>query len=193
MKKLCLLFILVLVVSNLSAQEIIITTQPVSLSQCVSEPASIFVIAESTKDAKLNFQWYKDSKIIKGENSPVLNFPSLQHNQSGLYSCRVSLEDGSESVDSRSASVYALRPTSISKEPEDIRFSNFNGMVLLDFDAHINGMTIDEVIQKGEDVKIQWFRVDANMNIPIENDNIFSGTKTNKLSINLNTLPDTTL
>ena len=192
MKKLCLLFILVLVVSNLSAQEIIITTQPVSLSQCVGEPASIFVIAESTKDAKLNFQWYKDGEMITDENAPVLNFSSLHHSHSGLYFCRVSLEDGSESVNSKFASVYALRPTSITKEPEDILTGSESDMVSLSFDAHVSGLGIDDAIQNGEYVKIQWFRVVDNLNLKLENNAIYYGVNSNKLNINTANLPDTT-
>ncbi|MFA5512818.1 MAG: T9SS type A sorting domain-containing protein [Candidatus Kapaibacterium sp.] len=177
---------------NLFSQEIIITTHPVSLSQCVGESASIFVNAESKSGGKLFYQWFKDGDKLFEEELPVLKFQSLNHNHSGLYFCRVSLEDGSESVDSRSASVYALRPTSISSEPEDVKSSTYDGNAFLNFEAHINGISIEEAIQKGEYVKIQWFRVNDNIHIPLENDNIYSGTKTNRLSINLNTLPDTT-
>ncbi|MFA5512596.1 MAG: T9SS type A sorting domain-containing protein, partial [Candidatus Kapaibacterium sp.] len=98
----------------------------------------------------------------------------------------------SESVDSRSASVYALRPTSISKEPEDVKSNTVDGIVFLDFDAHVNGMTIDEAVKHREIFKIQWFRILEHDTIQLNNNNnIYSGTYTNKLSINIGTLPDT--
>ncbi len=193
MKKLCLLFILVLVISNLSAQDIIITSQPISIRECVANSASLSVSAYSLSDKTLFFQWYKDDKVINGERSPIIKFPSLQHNQSGSYFCRVTSEGTSESVNSNLASVYALRPTSITKEPDDILTDSESDMVSLSFDAHVSGFGIEDAIQNGEFVKIQWYRVIDNIKNKLNNNEIYDGVNSNKLNINTANLPDTTL
>jgi hypothetical protein len=174
------------------SQDILITQEPVSVNECFGKSANLYISAESASNKKLLCQWFKDGERISGEVSPVLSFPSLQHYQSGLYSCRVTLEDGSESVDSRSASVYVLRPTSISKEPVDVKSNTVDGNVFLNFEAHINGISVDEAIKNGEYVSIQWYRVNDNNNLILHNDEIFDGVNSSQLSINMKDLPDTT-
>ncbi len=187
-----ILLLLFTVSISTAAQDISITIQPVSVVECVGNPVNIFINAESKVGNNLQYQWYKDGEKVSEAVSPVLKFTSLQHNQSGLYYCQVTSEGTSESVNSIIASVYALRPTSITLEPEDIKTNISSGSISLNFDAHINGFTIEEAIQKGENVKIQWYQVEGNINIPLEDNPIYNGTKTNKLNITFNNISDTT-
>ncbi len=173
------------------SQDILITQEPVSVNECFGKPANLYISAESASNKKLLYQWYKDGNKLFEEELPVLKFQSLNHNHSGLYYCRVSFEDGSESVDSRSASVYALRPTSISKEPEDVYYSLNDEVITLGFEAHINGIVIDEDIKMGENVNIQWFTIKDNFNTKLLDDDIYEGINSNKLSMNTTKLPDT--
>ncbi|MDX9791318.1 MAG: T9SS type A sorting domain-containing protein [Candidatus Kapabacteria bacterium] len=191
MRKYILLFVFLALV-NVYSQEINITSHPVSVNQCVGEPVSISVSAEASIDIKLNFQWFKDGEKLNGENTPILNFPALQHLQSGVYFCRISLDNNEYYVDSHPASIYALRPTTIIREPVDINTNKNDGTVILDFDAHVNGINLENAINQGELVKIQWFRIIDDLIVLLENNIVYDGVNTNKLSINLNTLPDVT-
>jgi len=191
MKKLLIpIFILLTTLSY--SQEIVITTQPVSLVECNDKAANLFINAETKTNTKLIYQWYKDDEKLLGEVFPVLKFPSFKHNQSGSYFCRVYDEDKTDSVDSRSASVYVIRPTSISKQPEDAFTSINSDIITLNFEAHINGFGINEAMQKGEFVNIQWFRRIENTNTKLINSDIYNGANSSKLSINTLKLPDTT-
>jgi hypothetical protein len=191
MKKLIIPLIIVMSIIGHS-QDIVITTQPVSIVECNDKAANIFINVESKSGNKLVYQWYKDDEKLLGEVFPVLKFPSLKHNQSGTYFCRVFNEENSDSVNSQTASVYVLRPTSISKQPEDAFTSINSEIVTLNFEAHINGYGIDEAMQKGEFVNIQWFRRIENTNTKLINSDIYIGVNSSKLSINTKNLPDTT-
>ena len=181
----------VLMSVELSAQDIIITSQPHSIKECVGNSASLSVSTYSLTDKLLTFHWYKDNSTIHGENYPVLKFQSLQHNQSGNYYCEIS-NSKNESIKTNPVSVYALTSTSISKQPEDVMTSLSSEIVTLKFEAHVSGLEIDEAIQTGEFVNIQWFRLIDNSNIKLTNDEIFDGINSSQLSINIKNLPDTT-
>ncbi len=176
---------------NAFSNDIVISEEPVSVKECVGNVASLSVSAYSISDNALSFQWYKDNLLIVGANSTLLNFSALQHSQSGTYYCQISNNEN-EKIKTNSVSVYALRPTSITKQPEDVLTNLASDIITLSFEAHVSGLDIQEATQSGEFVKVQWFRVNDNDNIKLNNDEIYNGVISNKLSINTAKLPDTT-
>jgi hypothetical protein len=191
-------FIVTIIIFNifisieLFAQDLQITQHPYSIVDCFGSDANIFINAESQSKKQILYQWFKDDEIINGAVLSSFQFPSLNHSQSGTYFCRVFNEDKTDSVDSRSASVYVIRPTSISNQPEDVITSINNEIITLNFEAHINGFGINEALQKGEFVNIQWFRKIDNSNTKLINSDIYIGANSSKLSIKTTHLPDTT-
>jgi hypothetical protein len=183
--------ILLLSYSIVYSQDVVISSQPKSIKECVGNSVSLSVSVYSSSNKPLSFQWYKEGRIISNENSPILKFSALQHSQSGTYYCQISNNEN-EKINTNSASIYALRPTSISKEPEDVMTSLVSDIITLSFEAHVSGLEIEEAIQNGEFVSIQWFRVIDNANIKLNNDEIYNGVISNTLSINRKNLPDTT-
>ena len=186
-----IIIFLLLAFTSVKANDIIITNQPQSIKECVGKSSSLSVSTYSLTDKQLSFQWYKDNLIIPNENTPLLKFPSLQHNQSGTYYCEISNSEN-ETIKTNFISVYALTTTSITKQPEDIYTSLDNEVIKLSFKAHVSGILIDEAIQEGEFVSIQWYRVTDDINTILTNNDIFYGVNSSELSINLRTLPDTT-
>ena len=172
------------------AQDIIITDHPQSIKECIRNSASLSVSTYSLSDKVLSFQWYKDNVMITNENTPVLKFPSLQHNQSGTYYCEISNIEN-ETIKSNFVSVYVITPTSITKQPDDVYTSMDNEKIQLSFKAHVSGFVLDDAIQNEEFVSIQWFRVIENINHKLINNETFDGVNSSELSINLRTLPDT--
>ncbi len=178
-------------ISNvLIANDIIITQQPNSKRICEGETAIISVSAYSVSNQSLQFQWYKDNIIKQGKTTPILKFNSLKHSESGVYYCMISNNNG-ESINSIGAAVYVLSSTNITKQPEDIELITDQGSIILEFDAHINGYSINEIKQMGEFVNIQWYQLLNNNNIILNNDNIYNGVHSNKLSIDISQIADT--
>ncbi|MCW5884677.1 MAG: T9SS type A sorting domain-containing protein [Candidatus Kapabacteria bacterium] len=172
---------------QLSANDIIILNHTKSIRECVGNSVLISVSAYSKSGNTISFQWFKDSKILNDEISPILELPSLKHNQSGTYYCQIT-NGVNDTILTDPATIYALLPTSITKEPEDVKVGLENETVTLEFDAHVSGLGIVDAVRNGEYVKIQWFRVDNGINTKLHNNDIYDGVNSNILSINTNNL-----
>ena len=61
-------------INILRADNIKIIEQPKSITECQGKHVTLSVDALSDENFKLNYQWYKDNKIIPNANSPFLNF-----------------------------------------------------------------------------------------------------------------------
>ncbi|MBE2188870.1 MAG: T9SS type A sorting domain-containing protein [Desulfobulbaceae bacterium] len=192
MKKFYIFIFFAFLVSNLQAQDIEITEHPISSTQCIGSEVILKVFAESKSGQELKYQWYMDDIMLFGANSSLLMFQSLKHFQSGNYSCRVSNADNTDYVQSRVASVYAIRPTSITRQPDDVRINLSEGKVVLTFDAHVNGMPIAQALMSGENIKIQWYEVLEHIPYELIDNEIFSGSNSNLLNVHLTQLLDTT-
>jgi hypothetical protein len=180
-------------INNLLADNIKIIEQPKSITECQGKQVTLSVDAMSDENSKLNYQWYKDNKIIPNASTPFLTFESINYENSGTYFCRIKSLGSETSVDSHPAAMYVLIPTSITKQPEDIRFNDvfLDSNIILSFDAHINGMTIEEAISVNEYVKIDWFTIVDKSVYILNDDETFNGTKSNNLSIKLSKVKDT--
>ncbi|MBX3043620.1 MAG: immunoglobulin domain-containing protein [Candidatus Kapabacteria bacterium] len=184
------IFVLFLSYSLVFSNDITITSHPSSKVECVGKAISLSVSAFSESNQQLNFQWYKDNQKINEANTPVIYIENLQHINSGIYHCEVS--NSELTIKSNAATVYALRPTNITKEPQDILTTLNNETVSFEFEAHINGLEIFEAENNKEFVKIQWFLFDNLTSHKLENNEIYDGVSSSKLSINTKNIPDTT-
>ena len=175
------------------ADNIKIIEHPKSITECKGKSVTLSVDAQSDENFKLNYQWYKDDEIISGEITSILKFESINYENSGTYFCRIKSMGSDTNIDSHPAILYVLSSTSITKQPEDIQLSkNYeDSVVILSFNAHINGVTIEEAKSANEFVKINWFKID-NFNLLLLKDNdTYYGTKSNNLSIKLSNITDT--
>jgi hypothetical protein len=190
---LILISLQILICVNLFADNIKIIKQPKSVTECKGKSATLSVDAEDDENFKLNYQWYKDNKLISKAFSEILSFESINYEHSGTYFCRITSADSSSSIDSNPATLYVLSSTSIIIQPNDIRLDkNYeDSIIVLSFDAHINGVTIEEANSSNEFVKINWFIITEKGNSLLNDDKTYTGSKSNNLSIKLENLPDT--
>lgn len=65
--------------------DVIITSQPMSLTADVGTSGSLSVAATGLNGAPVTFQWQKDGVELPGETGTTLNFPSLADTDEGLY------------------------------------------------------------------------------------------------------------
>lgn len=185
--------LLILSVNNIFAGSIEIIEHPNSITECKGNDVIFSVDAQSGENLKLKYQWYKDNQLILGETNSILRIESINYNNSGTYFCRIKEDNFDESIDTKSAQLYVLVKTSITEEPVDIRLGeNFDkDYITISFLAHINGYSDNGVVFPNEDVKINWYLVEDNKNFLLNDDENFFGTKSNKLSIKLLNLKDT--
>jgi hypothetical protein len=181
-------------INNLLADNIEIIEQPKSVTECKDKQVTLSVDAQSDENLKLYYQWYKDNKLIPNAITPFLSFESVSYENSGTYFCRIKSENGEGTIDSHPAALYVVIPTSITRQPFDIILSkNFeDSVVVLTFDAHINGMSIEEAISVNEYVNINWYILDGKTNLLLNDNETYYGAKSNNLSIKLTNLKDTT-
>lgn len=188
--KLTLVF-LILLNTPLFSSEIVVTQHPVNIIECAGKPAVLFINASSKSDSLLKYRWYLDNKKINGADFPVLNFDSLEYKNSGTYFCRVSINDFVTYTDSDKSAVYILTGTSITLEPNDIITGNNKGTVILNFKAQLNSLFNNDNKLIENVFKSQWYRSFENIAVQLEDNEIFAGTQTDELRINIEKLPDT--
>jgi hypothetical protein len=83
-----------------------ILSQPSGATAYVGAPASFSVVADSTSG--LNYQWYLNGQSIQDAISSTYTIPSVQTNQAGVYTVRVSNSGGYR--DSAPATLTVLVP-----------------------------------------------------------------------------------
>ena len=171
------------------SQDINISSQPSAVIECFGNSTSIYVLAYSESKQELKYQWYKDDTKLVGANSPLFKFENLNHNHTGLYYCEIS--NNVEIIRTKIAPVYVLRITSITKEPEDVTTYLDGANVSINFEAHVNGKSIDEAINDGDLVYIQWYQKIENSEIKLDNKDIYDGVNSSRLNINTKSLADT--
>ncbi len=115
-----------------------IAQQPEDIIDCFGSTEHAFtVVANVNYNAELTYQWYKDGVAIFGETGPILyiNDP-LNYEMGAVYQCKVMGTGEADDVWSRPALLYTLRPTEITRQPNNVRVDL--GMVAtFEIDMHI--------------------------------------------------------
>ena len=91
---------------------------------------TIYVTATPfTQGNSLNYQWYKNGKILTGKTSPVLNIPMVQDSDAGTYTCIIAEKDGN-SIMSNPITV-TVESGQLEKEKELAILSQSAGKILI--------------------------------------------------------------
>ncbi len=94
-------------------------TEPASAYVCLGGTDTLICIAEVTTGATTTYQWFKDGNELTGQTGNILVLSNTGYGASGVYSCLVKANDGTNFVQlaSQGASVIVVRPTSITEHP----------------------------------------------------------------------------
>lgn len=85
-----------------------ITTQPMPLAVVTGSEAVFAVVASGT--AALGYQWYHNGREITGENAPVLKLGPVSTRDAGLYSVKVSNNEGEVTSTAAELNVNSAAP-----------------------------------------------------------------------------------
>ncbi|MCO5249972.1 MAG: hypothetical protein M9949_00945 [Candidatus Kapabacteria bacterium] len=153
-----------------------IEEHPESQVVCAGEEVTLKVFAEGTI---YGFRWLKNGIEISNEENyyadkRVLILPNVEYDHSGIYQCRLTVEDcaGQKIVTSNPAAVYVATPTEFTRKPttQSVMLGNSVNWVVR---AHVNGAPPEF------EPKVQWFRGPA----PLLESPRFIGTQSNSLII----------
>ncbi|MBS3998941.1 MAG: hypothetical protein KGZ71_00510, partial [Desulfobulbaceae bacterium] len=154
----------------------VIEEHPASQVVCAGNEVTLKVFAEGTI---YGFQWLRNGKEISTEENfyadkRVLIIPNVDYDNSGIYQCRLTVEDcsGKKIVTSNPAAIYVATPTEFTRKPntQAVMLGNSVNWVVR---AHVNGAPPEF------EPKVQWFRGSKQL---LESPR-FIGTKSNSLII----------
>jgi hypothetical protein len=134
-----------------------ITTHPEDESVCEGEYASMFVDASGAEP--LDFLWYRNESSVSSQTNSILEYPSAQVNQTGIYFCRVSNICGYD--DSGTAILTIGTEPAITWNPIDQNLCEHDTLNLI-MDA------------QGDNYTLQWYFNDNP--IPGEHDTVLNYT-----------------
>ncbi|MGQ9819711.1 MAG: immunoglobulin domain-containing protein [Candidatus Kapaibacteriales bacterium] len=151
-----------------------IVEQPKQQSVCPGQEIMMYVLTEGVV---LSYQWQKDGQNITDNptaQSAVLIIPNAQFDHSGVYTCKLTIQDCRGIVDifTEPALVYVHSKTKITSANKD-QIVKIGEVATFTFDAHAEGTP------PNFDVFIQWYRGNQPL---VDNDRI-SGSKSNILTI----------
>lgn len=151
-----------------------ITQQPQPQSICAGEDVMMYVLTEGVV---LRYQWQKDGIDITDNptaQSAVLMISNAQFNYSGVYTCKLTIQDCRGVVDifTEPALLYVHSKTQITSANK-VQIVKLGEVATFSFDAHAEG------VPPNFDVYIQWYRGNQPL---VDNDRI-SGSKSNLLTI----------
>jgi len=115
-----------------------IAQEPKDIVDCIGTTEhSFIVIANADYNAELSYQWYKDGEAIFDATGPILyiNAP-LDYEMGADYKCKIMGTGEAEDVWTRSALLYPLRPTEITRQPNNIRI-DLGNVATFEIDMHI--------------------------------------------------------
>ncbi len=146
--------------------------ESVSAIRCEGENILFGVLATGSD---VRYQWIKDGEILEGQTNPGLQINNLRHSNSGVYNCIVYNQNSNVCGEYYSADMvlYVHRKTEVTIQPKSVG-AFAGGRAKFYFDIH--GIGLPELRYN---VTIQWFKGD----VPLVNDNRFSGVKSNYLEI----------
>lgn len=93
--------------------------QPASAYVCVGGIDTLIAIADVTAGATTTYQWFKDGVELTGQTGNIIELRNAQYTTSGVYTCMVKANDGTNFVQlqSEGATVMVVRPTQITEQP----------------------------------------------------------------------------
>ncbi len=115
-----------------------IAQEPKDIVDCFGTTEHAFVvIANVDYNAELTYQWYKDGEAIFEETGPILyiNDP-LDYEMGAIYRCKVMGTGEADDMWTRPAMLYTLRPTEITRQPNNIRI-DLGDVATFEIDMHI--------------------------------------------------------
>ncbi len=151
-----------------------IVEHPKPQSSCSGEDVILYVVTEGIV---LKYQWQKDGVDIYDNptaNSAVLILPNIQFENSGVYRCKLTIQDcrGIVDVYTNEVLVYARSKTKITRSIKS-QVVKIGDVATFEFDANVEG------IPPTGEVYIQWYRGNQKL---VDNDRI-SGSRSNYLTI----------
>ncbi len=151
-----------------------IIEQPQPQSACVGTDIMTYVVTEGIV---LKYQWQKDNQDITDNitaKSPVLILNNARFEHSGVYRCKLTIQDcrGIVDVFTNDILIYVHPKTKISRA-DKIQVVKLGEVAAFNFDAVVEGL------QPSGEIQIQWYRGNQPL---VDNDRI-SGSKSNYLTI----------
>lgn len=161
-----------------------IAYQPASQTVCVGETMVFNVIPEGKV---LEYHWMRDGELLNVEDyptadEPLLEITDVELNQSGEYSCLLTIEDcrGVSQIESESAKAYIMPETEIIYLPYPITYAEPGSTVTWEVIAFMKGLTAPWFKDR-----YQWYRYDSFLGegVPLENNEKYSGAQSSILTI----------
>lgn len=151
-----------------------IVEQPQPQSLCENDDVLLYIVTEGVV---LRYQWQKDGEDITDNEtakSPVLIIDNAKFETSGVYRCKLTIQDcrGVVDVYTNEVLVYVHSSTKITKATKE-QVVMLGEVAMFNFDVHAEG------VPPSYNPEIQWFRGNQPL---IDNDRI-SGSKSNILTI----------
>lgn len=151
-----------------------IVEQPQPQSLCENDDILLYIVTEGVV---LRYQWQKDGVDITDNETaetPVLIIDNARFETSGVYRCKLTIQDcrGVVDVYTNEVLVYVHSSTKITKATKE-QVVMLGEVATLNFDVHVEG------IPPSYNPEIQWYRGNQPL---IDNDRI-SGSKSNILTI----------
>lgn len=151
-----------------------IAEQPTPQSVCTGEDAMLYVVTEGVVR---KYQWQKDGVDITDNptaQSAVLFLNNISYENSGVYRCKLTIQDcrGIVDVYTNEVLVYVHSKTKITRTNKN-QTVKLGDVATFDFDAQV------EIPRDANNVAIQWYRGNQPL---VDNDRI-SGSKSNYLTI----------
>lgn len=159
-------------------------------SKVVCEGDVVFVQVEA-EGSNLTYQWYKDGKMLMdnsvytGSDSEILYINGIRHRDAGVYTARVSGAANCAPDMSEDVAVYIATDLGVYQPSGETTVGQIDGgKALLHFEAHVNGAPMDDPILKEYEIRIQWFKLDANDNpVEVVDNARYEGAKSNYLTV----------
>lgn len=161
----------ILILNFIYSYEII--EQSKDIFVCKNDNANLYVLAN---DINLSYEWYKDGQRLVNYNTPSILIDSPSYSDEGIYHCLIS--DGNKVISSKPI-VLKINPNTEFIYSDKSLYS-FDGSSI-NLHAELTDNT------KDQDVNFNWY--DLNWNLISDNE-IFEGSKSNILSIYLDSNPN---
>ncbi|HRP01710.1 MAG TPA: T9SS type A sorting domain-containing protein [Candidatus Kapabacteria bacterium] len=176
-KYLILCFVIVQI--NAFGFDLNISNQSKSKIVCNGDSANLWVDVDGSN---LKFIWTYNNQVIENEHYRILTIKNFDYTKSGIYNCFVSDSISKKIVKSEDIVLYNATETIFIKQAKNVLF-NINTNAIFETKIHTN-------LNAENNVKLQWYFLpesdlwDISKLVKIEDDNKFSGTTTEILSIN---------